>query len=59
MLFLSVRLEEFALSRGVAGVLTMERAIQIGMLFLVFLTMLVLSFKFNAIFLPLGVAVLV
>ena len=58
-LVLSFRLEIFSLPGGVAGVLTIEREIQLGMLFLEFLTMLVLSFKLEAIFLPLGVAVLV
>ena len=58
-LFLAFRLEYFALPGGVAGVFTMEIAIQLGMLFLEFLTMLVLSFKLEALFLPLGVDVLV
>ena len=58
-LVLAFILDYFALSGGVAGVFTMERAIQFGMLFLEFLTMLVLSFKLGDIFPPLVVAVLV
>ena len=58
-LFLAFCLEYFALPGGVAGVFNMEISIQLGMLFLAFLTILVLSFKIEAFFLPLGVAVLV
>ena len=58
-LVLSICLEDFALPGGVAGVFTTERAIQLGMFFMTFLTMLVLFFKLGAPFLPLGVAALV
>ena len=56
-LFLAFHLEDVALPGGVAGVFTMKRAIQLGMLLLAFLTMLV--FGLEALFLPLGVTVLV
>ena len=56
-IFLVFRLEEVAPHGGVAGVFTMKRAIQLGMLLLVFLIMLV--FGLEALFLPLGVTVLV
>ena len=50
-LFLDFCLEEVALPGGVTGVFTMKRAIKIGMLLLAFLTMLVLSFELEALFL--------
>ena len=56
-IFLAFSLEDIALSLGVTGVFTIKRAIQIGMLLLEFLTMLV--FVLEALFLPLGVTVLV
>ena len=49
-LFFAFRLEDFAILGVVAGVFTMERAIHLGILFLAFLTMLVLSFELEAIF---------
>ena len=57
-LVFSICLEDFALPGGVAGIFTMEIAIQLGMFFMTFLTMLVLFFKLGALFLPLGVSVL-
>ena len=58
-IFLAFRLEEVALPGGVTGVFTMKRAIQLGMLLLVFLTMLVLYFEIGAIFITLGFNILV
>ena len=58
-LFLAFRIEDFALPGGVADIFTMEREIQLGMIFLAFITMLVLSFKLGGLFLPLGFAVLI
>ena len=58
-LVLSLFLEEFSLPGGVTAVFTTERAIQRRMFFMTFLTMFVLFFKLGALFLPLGVAVLV
>ena len=57
-LVLAFFIEDFALLGGVAGVFTMERSIQLGIIFLVFLTMLVLFFKLGVLFIPLDVAVL-
>ena len=59
MVLLAFSLEDSALPGDVAGVFTMERAIKLGMVFLAFLTMFLFSFKLKALFLPLGVAVLV
>ena len=56
-LFLAFRLEEVVLPGGVTGIFTIKRSIQLGMILLSFLTMLV--FGLEAIFLPLGVTVLV
>ena len=56
-IFLAFYLADVAPDGGVAGVFTMRRAIQLGMLLLVFLIMLV--FGLEALFLPLGVTVLV
>ena len=58
-LLLAFRLEDVALPGGVTGVFTMKISIQIGILLLVFLTMLILSFKLEALFLPVDIAVLV
>ena len=58
-LVLSLCLEYSAISRGVDIVFTMERAIQRRMFFMTFLSMFVLFFKLGALFLILGVVVLV
>ena len=58
-LFLAIRLEDVALPGGVNGVFTMKVVIKLGMLLLVFLTMLVLSFELEAHFLLFGVTVLI
>ena len=58
-LLLAFRLEDVALPGAVTGVFTMKRAIQLGTPLLAFLTMLVLSFGLEALFLSLGVTVLV
>ena len=52
-------LEEFALPGGVDFVSTMERAIKRRIFLMIFLTMSVLFFELGALFLPLGVDVLV
>ena len=57
--FLDFRLEDVALPGGVTGVFTTKRAIQLGMLLLEFLTMLVLYFYLEALFILFGVTVLV
>ena len=57
--FLSFCLENVALPGGVAGVFKMKREIQLVMLLLEFLTMLVLYFELEALFLLFGVTVLV
>ena len=56
-LFLAFPLEDVALPGGVAGDFTMKRETQLGMLLLAFLTMLI--FGLEALFIPLGVTVLV
>ena len=58
-LFPAFRLEDIALPGGVAGVFTLNRSIQLGILILVFLNMLVLSFELEALFLNFGITVLV
>ena len=58
-LFLAFRLEDVALPGGVTGVFIINRAIQLGMMLLEFITILIFSFGLEALFLPLGVTVLV
>ena len=55
-LFLAFLLEDVALPGGVTIILPMKTAIQLGGTLLAFLTMLV--FRFEALFLPLGVTFL-
>ena len=58
-LLLAFQLEDITLPCGVAGVFTMKREIHLGILILAFLTMLILSFELEALFLLFGVIVLV
>ena len=58
-LVLSLCLDYFALPGGVAVFLTMDRAIKQRLFLMTFLIIFVLFFELGALFLPLGVAVLV